>query len=90
MKYQCYTEEMENFLSKIKSTSGKTSFTQDEMNQFVCDGNWKTRKTGRELNFGYDKHLVEIDKGRTYITMFKPNSRWKEWAKTIGTLIQIR
>lgn len=90
MKYQCYTEEMENYLSKIKSTSGKASFSSEEMNQFVCDGNWKTRKTGRELNFGYDKHLIEIDKGHTYITMFKPNSRWKEWAKTIGTLIQIR
>ena len=57
---------------------------------FINEGYWKTRKTGRELNLGQDKHSIENDKGKTIITIYnKINERWKEWAKTIGKLIQI-
>lgn len=89
MKYQCYPNEMQKFVDRIKETNGKTGFTDSELIQFINDGNWKTRKTGRELSFGSDKHIVETDKGKTYITVFQLNERWKEWAKTIGDFIQI-
>lgn len=90
LKAQCYSAEVERLVDKIKATSGKSGFSEEELNNFINDGNWKTRKTGRELNFGSDKHIVETDKGRTIITVFQLNSRWKEWAKTIGEFIQIK
>lgn len=89
MKAQCYSNEISKYIEYIKNTSGKTGFTEDELNQFVDDGNWKTRKTGRELNFGQDKHIVETDKGKTVITVFELNDDWKEWSKTIGTLDEL-
>ncbi len=87
LKAQCYPDQVHFLLDKIKATSGKSSFTSIEMDKFVDDGNWKTRKTGRELNFGQDKHVVETDKGKTIITVQHLNERWKEWAKTIGEFI---
>lgn len=89
MKMQCYPNEMGVFIESIKATSGKTGFSERELQQFVDDGNWKTRKTGRELLIGQDKHIVETDKGKTCITVFTPNESWKEWAKTIGELVKI-
>jgi phosphoadenosine phosphosulfate reductase len=89
MKVQCYPNEVKNLLDKIKSTSGKTSLSPKEMNNFIDEGLWKTRKTGRELNFGQDKHIVKVEKGKTIITVQHLNQRWKEWAKTIGEFIQL-
>ncbi len=88
LKAQCYPAEVDRLVEKIKSTTGK-SFSEEELGRFVDDGNWKTRKTGRELNFGQDKHLIETDKGKTVITVFNLNDRWKEWAKTIGEFIKL-
>ena len=88
LKSQCYPVEVERLVDKIKSTTGK-NFSEEELVRFVDDGNWKTRKTGRELNFGQDKHIIETDKGKTVITVFHLNDRWKEWAKTIGEFIKL-
>ena len=88
LKSQCYPAEVERLVEKIKSTSGK-NLSGEELVRFVDDGNWKTRKTGRELNFGQDKHIIETGKGKTVITVFHLNDRWKEWAKTIGEFIKL-
>lgn len=88
LKSQCYPEAVDQLIEKIKSTTGK-NFSEEELVRFVDDGNWKTRKTGRELNFGQDKHIIETDKGKTVITVFRLNDRWKEWAKTIGEFIKL-
>lgn len=88
LKAQCYPSEVDRLVERIKSTTGK-NFSEEELVRFVDDGNWKTRKTGRELNFGQDKHIVETDKGKTVITVFHLNDRWKEWVKTIGEFIQL-
>ena len=89
MKMRCYPEEMTQFVEKIAETSGKQGFTAAEMRNFIDDGNWKTRKSGRELCFGQDRHIVETDKGKTFITVFTYNERWKEWSKTIGDLVEL-
>lgn len=89
IKGQCYPEDVFKFVSKIKATSGKVGYTDADFAQFIELGNWRTRKTGRELNFGQDQHIVETDNGKTTITVFRINDRWKEWAKTIGEFIEI-
>ena len=89
LKAQCYPLEVMELIDRIKSTSGKTTFSDIEMERFIDEGHWKTRKTGRELNFGQDKHLVETDKGKTTILVHSLDNSWKEWAKTIGEFIQL-
>ena len=58
IKRMSYTEEVDAFLNKIASTSGKTNYTHSEMQAFIDAGYWRTRKSGRELNFGQDKFEV--------------------------------
>lgn len=87
-KNKWYSDEANILVNKIKDTSGKISFTEEQMDKFIEEGNWKTRKSGRELNFGYDKHIIDVDNGNTVVTIFKPNNDWKEWTKTIGNIIE--
>ncbi len=89
MKQQCYSEEMNKYVDKIKKTSGKIEYTESEMADFIDEGYWKTRKSGRELNFGQDKHVIESNKFNTVITVFCKNPLWKEWAKTIGQMTKV-
>lgn len=83
MKYKNYPDDTDLFINKIITTSGK-NFSKENYDRFVEQGYWRTRKSGRELSFGHDKHVFEIVKGQNVITVQKKNEYWKEWAKTIG------
>lgn len=87
MKNQCYPEQTDAFVGRIKSTSGKNDYSDEELLKFIDDGGWRTRKSGRELNLGQDQHYVQNDK--KIITVFTDNPTWIEWAKTIGCVIKI-
>ncbi len=86
MKCQNYPEETGIFTEIIKSTSGKHNYSNADFDRLVEAGYWRTRKSGRELNFGHDKHIFEVINGQDVITVLEKNDRWKEWVKTIGSL----
>ena len=88
MKYKNYPDNTDLFINKIITTSGK-NFSKENYDRFVEQGYWRTRKSGRELNFGHDKHVFEIIKGQNVITVQKKNEYWKEWAKTIGQVTSL-
>lgn len=86
MKHQSYPDETSAYIECIASTSGKKHYSPNELTHFVESGYWRTRKSGRELNFGQDLHTFELVDGKNVITIFNKNIRWKEWVKTIGPL----
>lgn len=88
MKYKNYPDDTDLFINKIITTSGK-NFSKENYDRFVEQGYWRTRKSGRELSFGHDKHVFEIVKGQNVITVQKKNEYWKEWAKTIGQVTSL-
>ena len=88
MKYKNYPDDTDLFINKIITTSGK-NFSKENYDRFVEQVYWRTRKSGRELNFGHDKHVFEIVKGQNVITVQKKNEYWKEWAKTIGQVTSL-
>lgn len=88
MKYKNYPDDTDLFINKIITTSGK-NLSKENYDRFVEQGYWRTRKSGRELNFGHDKHVFEIVKGQNVITVQKKNEYWKEWAKTIGQVTSL-
>lgn len=88
MKYKNYPDDTDVFINKIITTSGK-NFSKENYDRFVEQGYWRTRKSGRELSFGHDKHVFEIVKGQNVITVQKKNEYWKEWAKTIGQVTSL-
>ena len=88
MKYKNYPDDTDLFINKIITTSGK-NFSKENYDRFVEQGYWRTRKSGRELNFGHDKHVFEMVKGQNVITVQKKNEHWKEWAKSIGQVTSL-
>lgn len=81
-----YTRQVNFFLDQIAKTSGKSNYSEKDMQEFIDAGFWRTRKSGRELNFGQDK--FEVRSGTKYptIEVFITNFKWEEWSKTIGTI----
>ncbi len=89
MKYQNYPEDMQKYIERIVSTSGKKNYGKEDFTRFIEDGYWRTRKSGRELNLGYDSHKFEVTNGKNTITLTKANNRWQEWCKTIGQITNL-
>lgn len=83
-----YTEKVDFYLEQIRATSGKTNYSSEDMKNFIDAGFWRTRKSGRELNFGQDK--FEVRNGTTYptIDVFVNTFKWQEWGKTIGDIAE--
>ena len=88
MKKTWYPNEVNFFCEKIRATSGK-NFSKDEMDSFIDEGHWKTRKSGRELNFGLDQFKIDTKDGITTITTSIPQLKWTEWGKTLGTVAYV-
>ena len=84
VKRMSYTKEVDSYLEKIIQTSGKTNYTDEDMREFIDKGFWRTRRSGRELNFGQDKFEVKTENGHPVIDVFVPRLNWTTWAKTIG------
>lgn len=85
MKNSWYPNQVQFFEKKISETSGK-NLSREEMSSFIDEGHWKTRKSGRELNFGLDKFRIENKAGTTTIITSISQLKWTEWAKTLGTI----
>lgn len=89
IKRICYPKQVDFFLDKIASTSGKTTYTKEDMREFIDSGFWRTRKSGRELNFGYDKFEVIPGSKPPRIDVFRRDINWQNWGKTIGEITQL-
>ena len=89
IKRSAYAEQVDLFLNIIAETSGKTAYSKEDMKDFINAGYWRTRKSGRELNFGYDRFEIITGSTPPMIDVFSINLKWQNWAKTIGDLTQI-
>lgn len=89
IKRCAYTEQVDFFLNKIAETSGKVSYSKEDMKEFIDAGFWRTRKSGRELNFGYDKFEILTGSKPPMIDVFSINFKWQYWGKTIGDIAQV-
>lgn len=89
IKRHWYRSEVDKFLDMIISTSGKTTYSQEELHEFVDNGFWRTRKSGRELNFGHDKfETINTEKHPVFIVN-EVEFVWQDWGKTIGNITEI-
>lgn len=88
LKHCSYTEQMDRYIQYIVDTSSKT-YTESEMREFIDAGYWRTRRTGRELNFGQDKFDVVMSNTTLVINVYENDFKWLDWAKTIGNITYI-
>lgn len=83
-----YKEDVEKYTDIIASTSGKTNYSAEDMRLFIESGYWKTRRSGRELNFGQDMFEVMPDADPPEIIVYADNVDWQKWAFTVGYYYQ--
>lgn len=88
---EAYKEEIDEYLDIIRKTSTKAvSFSEKQLQEFIGDGHWRTRSTGRELTLGKDQHRYrEVEKGTHCITIYRSGTflNWLRWLHTIGDII---
>lgn len=89
VKRICYTEEVDSYLRVIATTSAKTNYSDSDMRDFIESGFWRTRRSGKTLNFGTDEFDVNLKEKHPVITVYRSNLEWMNWAKTIGPVIQL-
>ena len=87
-----YEKEIDEYLDIIRKTSIKASiFTDSQMQEFINDGHWRTRSTGRELVLGKDLHRYrEVERGTHCITILRSGTylHWLRWLHTVGDVIR--
>lgn len=88
-----YPEKIDYYLDIIRQTSiKKDRFTESQMSEFINNGNWRTRRTGRELNFGKDVfEYKQLTNGEHVFSIAKRNffSLWMPWLKTISEDVSV-
>ncbi|MBO6272667.1 phosphoadenosine phosphosulfate reductase family protein [bacterium] len=86
IKINCFKDLTNKYIDKIISTSSK-DLSGDNAKKFIECGGWKTRYSGRELNFTtFDKYSYEETKDFHIFTIQSLKNTWKEWYKTIGDI----
>lgn len=89
IKRYCYQKEVDSYLDVIAKTSAKTYYSPTEMQNYIDSGFWRTRRSGKALNFGYDLFETNTKSKPPSIKVYKKELNWTEWGKTIGELIPI-
>lgn len=87
MRLRNYSEQVNGFISIIKDLNA-SDHTPDRIKSYVENSGWKVRKNGRDLTIA-DRLYEERSVDGTLTIKFKDSRKeWKEWSKTIGTLIE--
>ena len=89
-KEQNYSKETDGYPTTtmfnkiILETTSKDFPTIKAKNDFMNIAGWKARRSGRELNFGYE-YTSEIEEENSLtIILNHYSTNWLEWLKTIG------
>lgn len=87
MNHFCYINEAEPFIDIIRTTYSDTFTSQEQLENFISNGGWKARKNGRDLNIVLNYKEQRTITNEIILSITNPKTQWKEWIKTIGTLI---
>ena len=81
-----YTQELDQYVEYIKASYSSTDPQKAE--SYIKNGGWSARNNGRDLKDNKFRCVENTTKGNIIITVTKPTTDWKEWIKTLGTLIE--
>ena len=82
----CYPKEFNHLVDKIRNMYSDNFNSSDKLDEFINNGGWKARKNGRDLPIGLNYKEWQ-EKSYFHITVSNPKTDWKQWIKTIGTII---
>lgn len=83
---ECYPAEFNNLTEKIEDCYRDRFNESARLEEFMCNGGWKARKNGQDLNIPMSYEEITT-KDKIRLILPQQRSSWKEWIKTIGVLI---
>ena len=72
----------------IDTVFGRTAKEKDKIT-YLDECRWRSRKSGRDLNFSEEFCIENKEKGILTITLVRERTDWKEWIKTIGKIVSV-
>lgn len=76
-----YPKEIKRYTDIIKET-----INTHNIETYITNAGWITRKNGRDLKNNTPNYYEEIQNGILNITIKNPRTDWQEWIKTLGTI----
>lgn len=87
MNYYWYGNEAKPLVDIIRNSYTGTFTSQEAFNQFIEAGGWKARKNGRDLIQSVNYRETYEPSKKTILHITNPKSNWREWIKTLGTVV---
>lgn len=81
-----YTQAVDDYVKYIKESYSSTD--PKKTDSYIRNGGWGARNNGRDLKDNKFRCIENKSNGSITITVIDPTTDWKEWIKTLGTLIE--
>lgn len=81
----CHKDEFEHLVSIIKQEYEPNFSSKEKLDDFIEKGGWKARKSGRDISLKVD-YKQRDENGKVVLVVERPQTSWKMWIKTLGTL----
>lgn len=81
MRYQCYPNQVNEYIDVIKQTNGRDYPTAEDTKHFIEVGGWKVRNNGRDIK---SIPINYRETSSTELEVVAPAQNWKIWLKTVG------
>ncbi len=80
------SKEIDQYIQYIKDSYYSKDVKQ--VDSYLLNGGWNARNNGRDLADNPFRCIESIKDKKITITVIHPKTDWKEWIKTIGSLIE--
>ncbi|MCL1794774.1 MAG: phosphoadenosine phosphosulfate reductase family protein [Oscillospiraceae bacterium] len=86
LRYINYSSEIDDYIDLIEKTYDGDKRTKNNIESYIINGGWNSRKNGRELSNNKFRCVERNTNENFTINVTDPDSDWIEWMKTIGNI----
>jgi phosphoadenosine phosphosulfate reductase len=87
IRHSFYKAQIDDLAEVVTSSIDWGTENQEEAKVFITNGAWSARRSGRVVKNNERKYIETKVNGITTIEIRNPRTDWKEWIKTIGTVV---
>lgn len=77
------------FFNMILETVFNKTTSERKKREYLDNCKWRSRKSGRDLNFSKEYCVESRIDGILTITLSRERTEWQEWMKTVGDIVSI-
>jgi|LFRM01.1.fsa_nt_gb phosphoadenosine phosphosulfate reductase len=88
ISWKVYRQDMEDFIDELRTYAVRIGVSEQDVDNYIEEGNWKGRAGGRYLPNGGNRVIEQIEGNKVIFSLRQPAEDWEEWAKTLGRLVR--